>query len=142
MLSISTIDETIPLDNNLQVYINASAISNDISPDIIYSLIDIESGYIWTEILDSNGYKSIGYTMVNEININLFIEMGINHKDVTGNITACIAILSPLINKYGTYDGLRAYNCGVRGMLNGGGHSYATKILEGIDYEKSNYNTG
>lgn len=123
-------NSSIPLSIEMQKHIHNSASEHNINPEIIYEIIRTETQFQWIETIDTNGYMSIGYTQVNEINKTYLSE--IDYKSEEGNIDACLYILSPLIGKYGTYDGLRAYNCGERGMLNGGGHYYATKILEGI----------
>lgn len=123
----------IPLNENLQEYIYYQSIKYGIDPDIVYSLISVESNYIFLDPeMDSNGYLSYGYTQINDINYEYLSDAGIDYTTEEGCIDACLYLLYPLIDNYGIYDGLRAYNCGEQGMLNGGGHSYATKVLEGI----------
>lgn len=124
----------IPLNEEIQEYIHDSAVENGIDPDLIFSLIETETNYTWYDgVMDANGYHSVGYTMVNEINRDTLVSEGIDYTTEKGNIDACLFILVPLIEDYGVYDGLRAYQAGIGGMKNGRGHTYANKILNGAE---------
>lgn len=126
--------ESIENDLSIEEYVYTKSLEYGIDPEIVYSLLNVETGFQWFDpIMDSNGYYSVGYAMINGICEDYLLSNGIDYTTETGNIDACLFILSPMVEKYGLYDGLRAYNAGEQGMLNGGGHYYATKVLGGME---------
>lgn len=102
----------VPLERGLQDYIVELCKANNISPELVYAIICVESGYCETAV---NACENcFGLMQINECNFEAY-QLD-NPMDVYENVRVGIAMLSELLSEYGDVNkALMAYNCGVAG---------------------------
>lgn len=103
-----------------------------IPSNVLLSVIDQETGNKWYDgVMDSNGYKSYGYMMINDIHIN-GLESGYANKvrtDPYTNVLEGAKILVDNFNKLGNWaDAASAYNQGLGGFQKNGRNQYGNDV--------------
>lgn len=122
----------VPLEPELQAHTYMRSAQTGIPLDLIYAIMWTESGMQWHEpVMDSNGYYSVGYCMINGVNWSWLEELGIDVHTPEGNIDGCVYILWTYREKgYSEDQMVAAYNAGEAGMLRGGGVRYLNTVAE------------
>lgn len=121
----------IQLDYNTQEYIFYESLKNGVNPDIIYAIMENESGFQDVGVIvDSNGLPSAGRMQINSPNWEwLMNEYGIDVHDDEGNIRAGIVILAKFLDKYPLEKALVCYECGEAGAEGISSTSFSRKII-------------
>lgn len=129
----------IPMDYEMQCYVNNIARYYDVSPGLIYAIIESESGFD----PDARNGSCVGLMQVNEnIHQERAENLGVSISEPRGNIAVGVSILAEKIEGYGNIEyALCAYNGGDqyawRKIEEGATHTpYVDKILRrAIDFE-------
>ena len=124
----------IPLASSLQEYTAFICGQYGVDYDIVLAVMAIESNYK-ADIVSADG-QDFGIMQINRVNHDWLADMGLTDMlDARQNIKAGAPILANLLERYeGDYEmALRAYNCGITGANNGGGKSYAEKVLKEVE---------
>ena len=129
----------IPLPHELQDVADEACEEYGIRPDVLYAVMEIESGYQ----VDAKNGSCYGLMQIHTINME-YLSNNIGTTDLTDpvqNIRAGAFILGGYLKKYSLPDSLMAYNLGEGGakrLWKQGIHEtgYTRKVLEAIDTNK------
>ena len=129
----------IPLPHELQDVADEACEEYGIRPDVLYAVMEIESGYQ----VDAKNGSCYGLMQIHTINME-YLSNNIGTTDLTDpvqNIRAGAFILGGYLKKYSLPDSLMAYNLGEGGakrLWKQGIHEtgYTCKVLEAIDINK------
>ncbi len=102
----------VPLERRLQDYIVELCKANNISSELIFAIIQVESSYCETAVNTSE--NCFGLMQINECNFNTYqLDEPMNPYE---NVRVGITIFSELLRRYEDVNkALIAYNCGVAG---------------------------
>lgn len=129
----------IPLSHALQDVADRACEEYGILPDVLYAVMEVESGYQ----LDAQNGECYGLMQIHTINME-YLSSNIGTTDLTDpeqNIQAGAFILGGYLEKYSLTDSLMAYNLGEGGakrLWKQGIHEtgYTNKALENIKVDK------
>lgn len=129
----------IPLSHALQDVADKACEEYGILPDVLYAVMEVESGYQ----VDAQNGSCYGLMQIHTINME-YLSSNIGTTDLTDpeqNIQAGAFILGGYLEKYSLPDSLMAYNLGEGGakrLWKQGIHdtSYTRKVLESIEGNK------
>ena len=129
----------IPLPHDLQDVADESCEEYGIRPDVLYAVMEIESGYQ----VDAKNGSCYGLMQIHTINME-YLKSAIGTTDLADpvqNIRAGAFILGGYLKKYSLPDSLMAYNLGEGGakrLWKDGIHEtgYTRKVLGAIDTNK------
>ena len=129
----------IPLPHELQDVADEACEEYGIRPDVLYAVMEIESGYQ----VDAQNGSCYGLMQIHTINME-YLKSAIGTTDLADpvqNIRAGAFILGGYLKKYSLTDSLMAYNLGEGGaerLWKQGIHEtgYTRKVLEAIDTNK------
>jgi len=129
----------IPLPHELQDVADEACEEYGIRPDVLYAVMEIESGYQ----VDAKNGSCYGLMQIHTINME-YLKSAIGTTDLADpvqNIRAGAFILGGYLKKYSLPDSLMAYNLGEGGakrLWRQGIHEtgYTRKVLEAIDTNK------
>ena len=104
--------EEIPLDADLQEYMQGLCEENNLSFAFALMIMESESGYDPAAVGDEG--RSVGLFQINQVNWERMAEeYGYDAHDVKGNIGSGVAILTELFEKYDDpYRVILCYKCG------------------------------
>ena len=126
----------IPLSHELQDAALAACQEYGVLPDVLYAVMEVESGYQ----VDARNGQCIGLMQIHTINLSWLSEqIGVdNLSDPAQNIRAGAYLLGGYLQKYSLADSLMAYNLGESGAKKQwaqGIHetAYTRKVLDCID---------
>ena len=126
----------IPLSHELQDVALAACQEYGVLPDVLYAVMEVESGYQ----VDARNGQCIGLMQIHTINLSWLSEqIGVdNLSDPAQNIRAGAYLLGGYLQKYSLADSLMAYNLGESGAKKQwaqGIHetAYTRKVLDCID---------
>ncbi len=129
----------IPLSPKLQDDVIAACKEFDISPDIVYAVMEVESAYQ----VDAENGDCIGLMQISTINVPYLLEkIGVmNLHNPTDNIRSGAYILSEALSKYSLTESLMVYNngeTGARKLWNQGIYEtdYTRKVIDAIKGDK------
>ena len=129
----------IPLSHDLQDVADEACEEYGIRPDVLYAVMEVESGYQ----VDAKNGSCYGLMQIHIINME-YLSSNIGTTDLADpvqNIRAGAFILGGYLKKYSLTDSLMAYNLGEGGakrLWRQGIHEtgYTCKVLEAIDTNK------
>lgn len=129
----------IPLPHDLQDVADEACEEYGIRPDVLYAVMEIESGYQ----VDAKNGSCYGLMQIHTINME-YLKSAIGTTDLADpvqNIRAGAFILGGYLKKYSLTDSLMAYNLGEGGakrLWRQGIHEtgYTRKVLEAIEANK------
>ena len=129
----------IPLSHELQDVALAACEEYGVLPDVLYAVMEVESGYK----VDAQNGSCYGLMQIHTINME-YLSSNIGTTDLTDpeqNIEAGALILGRYLEKYSLTDSLMAYNLGEGGakrLWQQGIHEtgYTRKVLESIEGNK------
>ena len=129
----------IPLSHELQDVALAACEEYGVLPDVLYAVMEVESGYK----VDAQNGSCYGLMQIHTINME-YLSSNIGTTDLTDpeqNIQAGAFILGGYLEKYSLTDSLMAYNLGEGGakrLWKQGIHEtgYTKKVLESIEVNR------
>ena len=129
----------IPLSHELQDVALAACQEYGVLPDVLYAVMEVESGYQ----VDARNGQCIGLMQIHTINLSWLSEqIGVdNLSDPAQNIRAGAYLLGGYLQKYSLADSLMAYNLGEGGakaQWEQGIHetAYTRKVLACLESQK------
>lgn len=134
-MEIEKVYRDIPLSHELQDAADAACKEYDVSPDVLYAVMEVESGYQ----VDAQNGQCIGLMQIHTINLPyLQDQIGVdNLSDPVQNIRSGAYLLGGYLQKYSLTDSLMAYNLGEGGAKKQWAHGihetdYTRKVLDCI----------
>lgn len=119
-------------DQELLSIVNTVSGQTGVPANVLLSVIDQETGSKWYgAVMDSNGYNSYGYMMINDIHINSLNSSYASQvrNDPYTNVLEGAKILASNYNKLGNWaDAASAYNQGMGGFQRNGRNQYGNDV--------------
>lgn len=119
-------------DQELLSIVNTVSGQTGVPANVLLSVIDQETGSKWYgAVMDSNGYNSYGYMMINDIHINSLNSSYASQvrNDPYTNVLEGAKILASNYDKLGNWaDAASAYNQGMGGFQRNGRNQYGNDV--------------